>query len=208
VKKWIVALALLIVCNLGWAATAEKKTAAKSMDICAGVKVGMSLANLSGDDIDGTSSKIGLAAGGFAGFGIGPLTIQPEVLYVQKGAQGEDNSDVKLKLDYLEIPVLFKGYFMGPQAKVRPCIYAGPAVGILLSAKYDDGSDADAVDVKDGYKSTDFGVAMGAGIDIQGFTLDVRYTLGLTKLPDTGDSDVDVDEKNGAFMVLVGYSFL
>ncbi len=208
-KKWMAVMALLLAIGpiTGMAAEASKSDAAAGRpDLTAGVKAGISMSTLSGDDIEGVSSKIGMAAGGFFGIGLGPVMIQPEVQYVQKGAQDEDNSDLKMKMDYLEIPVLIKAAFMGPEAKVRPSIYAGPALGILLGAKTDDGTNS--VDVKDSYKSTDFGLAFGADIEIQGFIVDLRYTMGLSQIPDTGDSDLDVDVKNGAFMVQVGYSFL
>jgi len=203
-KKLMRVLVLILAAYPASGLTAEASKA--GADLSAGIKAGISIASLSGDDMDGVSSKIGIATGGFFGIGFGAVMIQPEIQYIQKGAQDEDNSDLKMKLDYLEIPVLIKAQLMGPREKIRPSIYAGPALGILLNAKADDGSDS--VDIKDYYKSTDFGIAVGADVDIQGFVVDLRYTMGLTKIPDTGESDVDVDVKNGTFMVQIGYSFL
>ena len=56
-------------------------------------------------------------------------------------------------------------------------------------------------------KSTDFGLVFGGGVDFglgKGyFTIDLRYTLGLTTISDFEDEDV----KNGAFSLMLGYSF-
>ena len=61
-------------------------------------------------------------------------------------------------------------------------------------------------------KSTDFGLVIGAGVDfglgVPGtgkITLDVRYSLGLSTIADVEGEEVDI--KNGAFSLMVGFSF-
>ena len=53
-----------------------------------------------------------------------------------------------------------------------------------------------------GIKSTDFGVAFGAGLEFRNFTLQGRYDLGLTKLDDAGS-----DVKNQGWLITLGYAF-
>ena len=55
-------------------------------------------------------------------------------------------------------------------------------------------------------KDTDYGLAVGGGVDFglgQGqLTVDSRYTLGLAKIYDSG-----IDVKNRVISVMLGYSF-
>jgi len=62
-----------------------------------------------------------------------------------------------------------------------------------------------STDIKSTLKSLDFGVVAGAGLDIKKFSLDVRYTMGLSKLDNTG---AGLELKNGVFGAMLGYSFL
>ena len=79
-----------------------------------GVKGGMTIAKLTGDNNDDLDSRSGFTFGAYAEMPIGEsMSFQPGFTYVQKGAEwteyfGEDSVDVTLKLDYFEIPLLFK----------------------------------------------------------------------------------------------------
>lgn len=89
------------------------------------------------------------------------------------------------------------------QGSIAPSIFAGPAVGFLLSASIE------GQDVKDGFTTADFGLVFGGGVDIgtddRGkLTVDARYTLGLANVL---DNSTDYSLKNGAFMLMVGYLF-
>ncbi len=122
-KKIILPLALLA----GVVGTAHAQTGIKY-----GVKGGYNLATFSGKDSHGIEYKSGFTAGGFANFGIADnISIQPEVLFSQKGAsidnfQGRSDTRFKTTLSYIDVPVLFrlntgedgKGLFfeLGPQA--------------------------------------------------------------------------------------------
>lgn len=172
-----------------------------------GVKAGVAIANLTGDNTDGLNSKTGFMFGGFAAFPIGEsISLQPEVLYVEKGTKfDEDNGtgtmvEVKLKLNYIDIPILFKYTMAGESA--RPYLLAGPSIGFKTSAKVSaEGQSADF----DYVKSTDFGLVFGAGVNFQRFMLEGRYGLGLSNINDfPGDPD---SIKNAAWNFLLGVSF-
>jgi hypothetical protein len=115
-----------------------------------------------------------------------------------------------MKLDYLEIPVLVKIIFPSPGG-VNPYLFAGPAVAIKVSGKVkaEFAGESDEEDIED-MKSTDFGLVIGAGVDF-GFgalgkgtlSVDIRYSLGLSTISDFEGDDV----KNGAFSLMVGFSF-
>jgi len=174
-----------------------------------GIKVGLNLANFTGEDADppaGVDKKMrmGLAVGGFITYSFNEiLAVQPEVLFSMKGAKYEaDGSTSTTKLSYIEIPVLAK-LMLATQSNMKPNFFIGPSLGILMSAKAED------VDIKDDVKSTDFGFVMGAGVNMNmvsgsAITFDARYTMGLTSLDNT---DADAKIKNGVISVFAGYSF-
>ena len=172
-----------------------------------GLKGGLALTNLTGDNTDGLNSKTGFMIGGFAAIPIGEsMAIQPEVFYVEKGTKFdevlENGSEVeaKLKLNYIDIPVLFKYTMAGESA--RPYFLAGPSIGFKTSAKIkvqDESADFDYV------KSTDFGLVFGLGVNFQKFLIEGRYGLGLSNINDFPDDPDSI--KNSAWNFLVGYTF-
>lgn len=173
-----------------------------------GAKVGINLAEQSlGTDFGSVSTdgRTGVVAGAFVHHPIGaPFFVRPEVLYSSKGWSFEDAS---VKLDYLEIPILFGAAFPLENSAIRPMVFAGPEIGIKLSC------DAEGEDCGDGYKSVDFGIVFGGGIlwELASFAvfLDGRYALGLTDVLDTGDvvELEDVSAKNRAWQFTAGVGF-
>ena len=192
-----------------------------------GIKVGVSIAKLHGDDVaelqdllgEDLKSRIGFSAGGFITFNINKFfAIQPEVLYTQKGLKIEgdflgETVTILMKLDYLEIPVLVKIIFPSPGG-VKPCVFAGPVLALKLSSKLkvEALGESEEVDIED-VRGTGFGLIIGAGVDfglgasgMGKMTLDVRYSLGLSTV-DEVVGGVTTDIKNGVFSLMVGFSF-
>jgi len=141
------------------------------------------------------------------------LSIQPELLYVQKGATDDDEGvDVTLKLNYIEVPLLLK-IKIPTEGNVSPYFLVGPAIGFKAGCKISGESDGASVDLdcdEDNieFKSIDLGGVVGAGV---GFpvgsgqaVLGARYNLGLIRVDDYDD---DEPVKNRAFSFLAGYSF-
>ena len=185
-----------------------------------GIKAGLNIAGHSGDDTDEHHKNLmGAAFGGFLQYNVAEqFAIQPEVLYMMKGAEWEDGDDTwKGKYNYLEVPILFK-FLIPTQGSVQPNIFVGPSVGFLLSAneEWDYEGETGDEDVKDYLKSTDVGLAFGAGAAFtmgQGqLMLDVRYTMGMTKIYEAEANEVDPDAgepeiKSKAISFMVGYGF-
>lgn len=196
-----------------------------------GIKAGLNIANLTGDDVEDTDPKMGLAIGGFLTYSINDMfSIQPEILFTMKGmkidyeeTETDDNweyyakSEGSWKLNYLEIPVLAK-LNIPMESSVKPNIFLGPALGINLSATYDmdyewwekedgviveEGSESEDGDIED-IKGADFGLIFGAGVEFGKITVDARYNLGLTTID---DSEEEADVKNSVISIMVGYSF-
>ncbi|RYJ37700.1 OMP_b-brl_2 multi-domain protein [Flavobacterium anhuiense] len=167
-----------------------------------GIKGGVSLTNFSGD-VE-ANSKVGFLVGGFAEIKIiDRLSIQPELLFSSQGAKyeyiGMDNTN--LNLNYINVPVLAKFYITKEFT-----VEGGPQIGFLVSAK-DDGED-----VKDFYKSVDFGFNFGAGYNFtDNLSVGLRYTVGLSGVVDRGDYD-DIDDyydsaKNSVLALSLAYKF-
>ncbi len=180
-----------------------------------GFKVGVNMSDVYGDDAEGSDMKLGFGGGGFITYHFAPqFAIQPEVLYMMKGAK--DAAGNKLKLSYIEVPLLLK-FTPQTEGNLKPAIFAGPAIALMMGAKAED------FDVKDMYKSMDLGVAVGAGfgykMETMTITFDARYTLGMMKTidyeeynklyePDPGEEATeDPDLKNSNISVMVGLSF-
>ncbi len=221
-KKLVVILGMILLLAAG--ATAQEKM------VSYGIKAGMDIADNYGDYAEGLDTKVGFIGGAFVEYMAAPqFAVQLEALYAMKGAK-VSGVDAKFKTDYIEFPLLLK--FMIPtQGNIKPNLYVGPALGILTSAKVSVDvsnlvlSNQASLDVKDIYKSTDFGIAFGGGFGaaMQTFmlTFDVRYTLGMTKIIDPdgfnefngyqpGDTDYlteSPDLKNSNFSFMVGVAF-
>jgi hypothetical protein len=220
--KRILVLALLAVLVLSLSAFAAE--AGKKMPMAAGIKAGISLANATGSDATITGGdkkmKLGLGFGGFFAFTpMKSFTIQPEVLYVQKGVKyNETGGSEKLtyKVDYLEVPVLFKFTPEMQNSKIAPTLFAGPFLGFLMTAKEKLEGAADPADnydddVKDYMKSTEFGITFGGGLGYKmakgELFFDARYDLGLSKIQKAEPEGYQSNVKNSAILVLVGYKF-
>lgn len=221
-KKVFLVLALVLAMAIG--ATAQDPVKGLTG---AGFKAGLVMAKATGDNIDAieadagvdASYLMGFAVGGFIEYSFSPsFAIQPEILYNTKGVKFEEGDvSEKITLTYMQIPVLLK--FNIPTAgNFDPFIYAGPSVGILLSAndKLEGTTDDYDEDIKDFFKSTDFSAVLGVGAGIPMGTsgqlsVEFRYDLGLTNVAEDFDNGVEVvpgDVKTGSIGFLVGFSFL
>jgi hypothetical protein len=167
-----------------------------------GLKAGVNFANISGDDTDELNSLTGFVGGLFMDIPMSPtISIQPEIFYSQKGAKfTELNTDVSIKLDYVDIPVLFKYTMAGESA--RPYFLFGPSIGFSINSELS--ADGQSEDL-DNVASTDFGLVFGIGVNFQKFLIEGRYGLGLSNILDE-DSGSD-SLNNTAFQLMLGYSF-
>lgn len=157
-----------------------------------GFKLGFGIADINTDDDtldEFLDSHVGFSGGAYLTYNLNrQFAIQPELLLVVKGTEKDlFLAWAKWVSTYLEVPVLLKFDAM-PDGPVHPNLFAGPALGVLLSSSFeakesifDNSID---VDVTDGMKTADFSLVFGAGLDYKHITIDARYTLGLTNTID------------------------
>lgn len=159
-----------------------------------GLKAGLNIANFSGGDAD-RNSLLGLHFGGFAEIGLSDkFSLQPELLYSFQGSEAEDV--VKVKVDYLTIPLMAK-YYLSEKFSLE----AGPQIGFLLNDKAEF-NDSDLPDAETDASSFDFGLNIGAAYSISSDVFaEVRYNYGITTVAENPDI------KNSVFQISLGYKF-
>lgn len=194
-----VLLSLGLVAGLSYAAQAQ--------GIKYGVKAGASLTNVVGDDAGSDNSyKFGFNGGVLVNFGINDMfSIQPEVLYSMKGAKVSGGDDARVNLNYIDVPVMVRV----ATGSTGLFFEAGPQVGFLASANAKSGGSS--LDVKDTFKSVDFGYAAGLGFQTEsGAMVGLRYNGAFTNIPkeiNFGGQSIQAKVRNSAFQLYVGYMF-
>jgi hypothetical protein len=156
----------------------------------------------------GTSVRTGFAAGGFLAirFSNG-WSIQPEVLYTQKGVSldfsaGAERGEWKLSLAFLDVPVLAR-YTFGKV--VRGYVFAGPSFDIQLEAKMTSNvlGERDEGDISDDVEDFEMAAVFGGGVEFGPLLIEARWSEGLTNLAKDDDGSV----KSRTFLVLGGIRF-
>lgn len=176
-----------------------------------GVKGGVNIANISGDE--DSDSRSGIHAGVVLDFSLPalPIGIESGIYYTQKGAElTEQGITLTGKLDYIEVPVLAK-LRLGPPGPFSPHLVLGPYAAYNVNAELEasDGSASASEDLSDVTSDFDFGGIVGVGADFSlGLTklnISARYSFGFSNINDT-DFDTD-DESHRVFMISAGIMF-
>ena len=130
------------------------------------------------------------------------VSLQPELLYSQKGAEFEASPDITQKVNYIDVPVLVhidaKGLFFE----------LGPQVGFLVAAKNESGNAS--TDIKPLFKEIDFGYAVGLGYQLSsGPGIGLRYNGGFINLREPsaiiGNTTIQLERRNSAFQLYLTY---
>jgi hypothetical protein len=178
-------------------------SAAAAKALMAGIKGGANLANLTGEDVFHNSTSPGGIGGVFARYGLSDTwSLQPEVLYSMRGAEfSTEGIENEQQFSYLEIPVLARAAWRQEQT-LRPSLFAGPSLGILLENKIVEGAELDITDESNGI---DVGVIVGGGLDYAlgagALLFDVRYERGVTSWSE------DLDSKHSVVSFMIGYGY-
>jgi hypothetical protein len=221
VKKLLLSLGLL----------AGVASAAQAQESRVGIKAGVGLSTVAGNDAQLYKNRFGFQAGIMADIGLTSLlAFHPELLYSQKGGKIEgsgsgsyptgggtyvSSQSGKLRLGYLDLPLLLRLKAAGAFFEV------GPQVGLLLSRDLNNTSvnevtyaggtgssvttDNVSVNNTNGARKLDVGYVLGVGYHLsQGLELGLRYNGGLSKLAE-GDSAPKMH--NSVFQFQVGYLF-
>lgn len=110
------------------------------------------------------------------------FSIQPEILYTQRGAVLKDPfyppvSD-DYKFEYIDIPLLLR--YALPNPIVNIYLEAGASYSFLLSGKLTvtDINYYDSADMKEYMTKYDYSIIYGLGLNLSFVDVDVRYVVG------------------------------
>ena len=180
-------------------------------------KVGATLSTVSADD---TKFKFGLVAGIEGQYQINDwFGLSAGVLYTQEGSKFKNADDLKLNLEYINIPVMAKFYVakgLSLNVGLQPGFLTKSKIKVPASGLFyiDETKISGDFDAKDFTNKFDLSVPMSIAYELpMGLTFEARYTSGLTNvLKNAFDSkastyDKTYKNKNEVFMLTVGYKF-
>lgn len=199
-------------------------------------KVGVNIASIAESATEDTyrelenKSVVGLQAG--LAFDVAPqsmISIQPELLYIQKGgkvAYGLDENnriENRYYYNYLEVPVLAKLKLGIGENRTGIFLLAGPYVGMAFSGKVkqkvtflgqtttsEDKFTFDNDDPDERNRRLDWGLSFGGGLKVGAIYVDLRYNLGINNLVDNDASNQNDNKpyrRNRGIGIAVGYEF-
>ncbi|HEY6082376.1 MAG TPA: porin family protein [Chitinophagaceae bacterium] len=206
-KKVLLSLTALLIAGVGFAQTAGQPP------VSFGIKAGpnfSSYTSKSSGNKQTSKLKVGLEAGAYANISLADeFYFQPSLLYAGKGGK-DKNSDTKINLSYLELPLdfLFKPDIGNGNKFI---VGVGPyvAYGIGGSVK----GSTPSYDPFKSYNGTDASLKrFDAGANVQlgyempsGFNVGLNTDLGLVNALNHGDNNNSF--RNTSFAVTVGYTF-
>ncbi|MEM9822364.1 MAG: porin family protein [Bacteroidota bacterium] len=188
-----------------------------------GLRSGLSFANVRTVNIEtpepGPDHINGINAALFVELGISKsFAIQPELNFLQKGYRVQEmfdglTFDASVKLNYLELPILFKYRYGNPDA-INIYAIAGPSLGYAYSGRFIDNtfdfSRAVDFEVDGEFGRVDVSAVIGAGANFPvgpgAIVFDLRYHFGLSSLLEL-DPNVEDTEKlqNRLLNISIGY---
>lgn len=192
-KKLILSFALLAFSLTGY-----------SQGFSLGPKVGLSQTqlDLKSDDFKNGDAKFGYHVGIFARIGLGPLYLQPEVLYTQTQGQFSFDEGVGAIEEYeadfnrVDIPVML-GFKMFNFLRIQ----AGPIASINVNSELKNaGNTVQNVDFKD----ATIGYQAGLGLDIGNLIIDAKYESSLDEI--SGNmGNFSTDQRMNQWILSVGF---
>lgn len=184
-----------------------------------GVEGGLNVSDLSVEDggaLGDFDAETGVRAGAVLRYDFGPvLGFQTGASLSQKGASSdEEGMSQRIRLDYLEVPLLLQLNIPAGPAPVNPRLFAGGTVNLELACDVTDVPDSVAGETDCGEsedvlatRSTDFGFLFGGGLDFPAgpgaLTVDLRFDLGLSDINDVAGSAAELKNRN--FQATAGY---
>lgn len=179
-KKTLLPLALILTVSCFAQTKGTTATAGTSKPVAQfGIKAGANLADVKTDLYPNHEAKWGFHAGLLAHIHLNShLAIQPEIIYSRQGFKQQiaSNSQLDMKLDYINIPVLIQYMNRGFRLET------GPQIGLLVKG-VGDVSTGQEYEMKDFLKSTDFSWSFGLGyLSVLGVGVSARYNLGINNI--------------------------
>lgn len=169
-------------------------TKMNAQEVKFGLKTGLNIATIRGNNLDVDPRK-GIHLGGIAELKLtSKFSIQPELLFSQLGTE---NSNNKLKIDYISLPLMAKYYLIKGFS-----VEAGPQFSFLVKDDLEVILPNNVSNLDPNTNNFDLGLNVGMGYQFEkGLFLQTRYSLGMTNI------EANPDVKNGTFQLSLGYQF-
>lgn len=161
-------------------------------------------------------TKRGWVGGAFASYEfLKGVSIQPEVLFIQKGARLVDSEydfEARFNFNYVEIPVLLKIDLYLEGAAAVPSFFIGPFFGFNSRANIVmiDPYSKETEDIKSDVEKAEYGLTFGLAVTQKWgpgyFSIDARYDLGLSSILKPGVEWME-SLKTRTWVFMIGYSY-
>lgn len=177
-----------------------------------GIKGGLNVSNLYVDDVNDENARLGFNAGFYGQILSSEVfAIQPELLFSTKGSENEYggrlfDQTVRYNLNYIDLPVLavFK---LGESAEIHAGGYASYLIGANIEYDGDLANDIDELD-RDEFKSYDYGLVGGFGLNFGAVQIGARYNYGLVKIAESGAARNAIgNSKNSVAQIYLALNF-
>lgn len=173
-----------------------------------GIKGGVNLSSLSNSGSTfSADNRAGYLGGIWARFGALGFNFQPELYITSKNVDinSSNGYSSSAKFTSIDVPLLLGGKIGAFGLGGR--FYAGPLMSFAINRNGNSFGSAAGNAVNLRYKDANFAVTAGAGIDIQKFSIDLRYEAGLTK-QEYIDGSNNIKTRVSLFNLSLGYAFL
>jgi hypothetical protein len=181
----------------------------KAQDSAFGVKGGLNLSNFFTENVDDENLRTGLNFGIYSRSALVPelLYLQAELGYSGKGAKIEGNAgEAEIGLGYLELPIL-ASVGIADLLYLEGGAYASYLLDANISGDSSLGSFSEEIDT-DNFKDFDYGLAVGANVNLSPLVVGVRYYYGLQDIVDNDiASFTGIEARNSTFQAYVAFEF-
>jgi len=171
---------LIILVSAASVSFANAQVQTQTQPVQFGIKGGVNLSTITGDNSQIFSSGVSAYVGGQAKFSVAKdFSIQPEAMLSFEGAKFSSGGVTgKINVTYVNLPVLAQ-YHAGSGFELQ----SGPEIGILMGAteKITNGG---STNYKDQLKSTNFSWCFGSSYTLPASKVgfNIRYNLGLSNI--------------------------
>ena len=186
-KKVLMALAFAALSVPSFAQTSSGGFSLDEEHLYYGVRIGLNVSGISGDKniTEYSDSKAGMVLGGVIGLRVSnsaPVFLESGLYYSEKGGK---RGDVKVSLNYLEVPILIKyGFKATEDISVFP--FLGPYFSMAISGKVKGEADnGKHSSFNDGYfRRPDMGFKLGCGAEWSNLYFELGYQFGIADISD------------------------
>lgn len=186
-KKFFMALAMAALSMPSFAQISSGGFSLDEEHLYYGVRIGLNVSGIGGDkgSTEYSDSKAGMMLGGVIGLKLSssaPVFLESGLYYSEKGGK---RGDVKVSLNYLELPILIK-YGIKATEEISVIPFLGPYFSMAISGKVKgETTEGKHSSFDDNYfRRPDMGFKLGCGAEYSNLYLELGYEFGIADISD------------------------